>query len=143
MLYTNLTKKAMNIAYEAHKDQFDRGGVPYVFHPYQVAQKMDSEEEICVALLHDVVEDTEMTLEELLERGFPERVIAAVDVLTRRSGMNYMDYIRRVKTNPLAVKVKIADIEHNSDESRAGDSDEDILRRRKKYQDAKEILLGT
>lgn len=141
MLYTELTKKAMRVAYEAHMNQFDRGGVPYVFHPYEVAQKMETENEVCVALLHDVVEDTEVTLDDLRSKGFPEEVLQAVAVLTKPVGKDYQEYIKLVKLNPLATKVKLADIEHNSDETRVKDTNEDVLRRRNKYQQARKTLL--
>ena len=75
MLYTRLTKKAMNIAYEAHKGQMDQSGVPYIFHPIHLAEQMNDEATTIVALLHDVVEDTDMTFDQLAAMGFPAEVI--------------------------------------------------------------------
>lgn len=117
MIYTELTVKAMNLAYEAHQGQYDRGGVPYVFHPYHLAEQMDDEITTCVALLHDVVEDTEVTLADLT-RNFPKEVVDAVAILSRDMSLSYYDYVRNVKANPIAIKVKLADLNHNLDQSR-------------------------
>lgn len=81
--YTVLTRKAMRICYAAHEGQMDKSGVPYVFHPIHLAEQMETEEEICTALLHDVVEDTKWTLKELEAEGFPTGVLEAVRLLTR------------------------------------------------------------
>lgn len=141
MLYTELTRKAMNLCYKAHEGQFDKGGVPYVFHPIFVAEQMDTEEEICVALLHDVLEDTDYTEADLISEGFPENVIEAVKCITRPKGMVYLEYIDIVKTNKLAVKVKLADLAHNSDEKRLALCDCDISKLKKRYENAKMELL--
>ena len=84
MLYTPLTKKALKLAYAAHAGQVDKAGMPYIFHPYEVALQVQAEEEVCAALLHDVVEDTDWTMEDLRAAGFPETVLEAVQ-LPRRS----------------------------------------------------------
>ena len=120
MLYTDLTKKAMLIAYRQHSCASDRSGLPYVFHPYHLAEQMgDDEYAICAALLHDVVEDTDMTLEDLEHQGFPAEVIDALKCLTHEEGVPYLGkYIEDIKANPLARKVKLADLRHNSDPSR-------------------------
>ena len=118
MIYTPGTKKAMRLMFEAHKDAWDKSGVPYVFHPFHVAEQMDDEVSTIVALLHDVVEDTDYTLDDLREMGFPEDAIVALDYMTHREGVPYMDYVRHIKENPVAVKVKLADLAHNSDRSR-------------------------
>ncbi len=140
MIYTELTNKAMKIAYEAHKDQYDKGGVPYIFHPYHLAEQLDEECEICVALLHDVVEDTDVTLDDLREAGFPVEVVEAVKLLTRSKDVDYMDYVRRIKTNPIAKRVKLLDLAHNSDPSRlvGGKAKSESLMER--YKKAREIL---
>ena len=117
MVYTELTKKAMNIAYEAHHGQYDKGGFPYINHPLHLAEQMDTEEECVVALLHDVVEDTNVKMEEL-DKIFPKEVMDAVKLLTHDSSIEYMDYIRKIKTNDIATKVKLADLKHNYDKSR-------------------------
>lgn len=142
MIYTDLTKKALQIAYEAHKDQVDKSGVPYIFHPYEVASHMDTEESVCVALLHDVVEDTALTFEDIRKEGFSEEILQALQLLTHDKGVPYMDYIAKIKTSPLARKVKLADLRHNSDWSRLDVIDGASLKRREKYQKAIEMLGG-
>jgi len=113
-----MLNKAFKLAKAAHAGQLDKGGKPYINHPIAVAAIVETQEEKTVALLHDVVEDTPVTLDELKEHGFPETVVAAVDVLTKRPGVDYGEYIQRVKKNPLALVVKIADMTHNMDLSR-------------------------
>lgn len=110
--------KALTLAKSAHSGQTDKGGQPYILHPIAVAELVDTEAEKTVALLHDVVEDTPVTLEELQKQGFPEAVVAAIDVLTKRPGVDYRDYIQLVKQNQLALTVKIADMTHNMDLAR-------------------------
>ena len=144
MIYTKLTQKAMQIAYHAHHGQFDCNGIPYVFHPVHIAEQMDDEYSCCVALLHDVVEDTSITLEEL-SKDFPLMIIEALQLLTHEKGTDYFDYVRRIKENPLAKKVKLADLEHNMDRSRIVDkssvSEEKLKQWDKKYSKAKAIML--
>jgi (p)ppGpp synthase/HD superfamily hydrolase len=140
MIYTDLTKKALRFAYEAHKDKYDKGGVPYVFHALHLAEQLEGEKAVCVALLHDVVEDTEYTIEDIKNMGFPEEVTEAVLCITRPQGMSYMDYIRVVKTNALATQVKLLDLEHNMDVSRLDDVDDVARQRIKKYEKAKRLL---
>ena len=143
MIYTPLTNKAMRIAYQAHHGQLDYNGIPYIFHPVHLAEQMDDEISCCVALLHDVVEDTIVTLKQL-EAEFPEEVTAAVALLTHRYGTEYFEYVRAIKENPIAVKVKLADLDHNSDQSRcigSGLSEAQLARWKQKYQRAREILV--
>lgn len=142
MIYTPLTNKAMQIAYRVHHGQTDHGGVPYIFHPFHLAEQMGDEYTTCAALLHDVVEDTPVTLEELAMH-FPKEVIDAVALLTHDQDEPYLDYVRRIKDNPIARAVKIADLHHNCDPSRLADGamDEgDIRRYENKYKKALEIL---
>ena len=143
MIYTALTKKAMKVAYEAHHGQTDRSGTPYIFHPFHVAEQMDDELSVCTALLHDVIEDTEITFEDLTGE-FPEEVVEALRCLTRDKNMNYFDYIRKLRKNPIAKKVKQADLLHNSDVTRLSDcenmSTEQISRLHGRYKRALEIL---
>lgn len=139
--YTALTRKAMRICYAAHEGQVDKSGVPYVFHPLHLAEQMETEEEICTALLHDVVEDTKWTLAELEAEGFPASVLDAVRLLTREKDVPYMAYIERLSGNQIARKVKLADLEHNSDLTRLIEVTERDLRRQEKYFLAKEFLL--
>lgn len=118
MIYTPMTNKAIKIMYEAHKNQLDKSGIPYVFHPWHVAESMKDEVRCTVALLHDVVEDTDITLDNLKEQGFPNEVIDAVDVLTKKDNVDYTEYIRNIADNEIATDVKIADLMHNMDKSR-------------------------
>ena len=113
-----LLKKAAQLASDAHAGQVDKGGNPYIDHPAAVADKLVSEDEKIVALLHDTVEDTYLTLATVADAGFPENIVHAIDCLTKRSGEAYEDYLRRIRGNHLARAVKIADIEHNMDLSR-------------------------
>ena len=142
MIYTPDTKKAIRLMYEAHKDALDKSGVPYVFHPFHVAEQMDDEISTVVALLHDVVEDTDYTLDDLREMGFSAEVCEALDLLTHREGVPYLDYVRNIKTNPVAVKVKLADLAHNSDRSRFDSMTESDYKREEKYRVAMAILRG-
>lgn len=140
MLYTKLTKKALRICFDAHRDQVDKSGLPYVFHPFHVAEQMETEEEICTALLHDVLEDTPMTREELGREGFPQSVLDALTLLTRDPAVPYMEYIAAVKENALARRVKLADLAHNSDSGRLDRLTEKDLKRLKKYSAARAVL---
>lgn len=141
MVYTALTNKAMILAYEAHKDQKDKAGIPYIFHPIHLAEQMHDEISTCVALLHDVVEDTDVTIEHL-EQMFPAEVVEAVRLLTRSKEQTYIDYIARVKQNRIATEVKLADLAHNMDESRIPQSKdrEKIVSRLSRYKKAKAFL---
>ena len=139
MIYTELTIKAMNLAYNAHHGQFDKGGVPYIFHPIHLAEEMDDEISTCVALLHDTVEDTAVTLEDL-EKEFPAEVVNAVRLLTHGEDVDYFDYVRAIKQNPIAVKVKLEDLAHNGDPRRICNQGNQE-RRRVKYAAARKILL--
>ena len=144
MIYTPLTIRAMNIAYAAHHGQVDKAGVPYIFHPLHLAETMDDEISCCAALLHDTVEDTAVTLEDLAKE-FPAEVVEAVHLLTHDPSENYLEYVRRIKGNSVAMKVKLADLAHNSDQSRFAGvqvSEERLGYFRDKYTKAKAILLG-
>lgn len=145
MIYTQLTVKAMKIAYAAHEGQVDKSGVPYIFHPFHLAEQMKDEITVCIALLHDVMEDTEVTYEEL-NKEFPKEVTDALVLLTHREGTEYYDYVRKVKDNPYAKAVKLADIAHNSDETRITESgqvpEDKLLYWREKYAKARAILEG-
>ena len=114
-----------------------------VFHPYLLAEQMDDEISCCVALLHDVAEDTEVTLDEFA-RNFPQEVIEALKLLTHEKDTDYFEYVRRIKDNPTAKKVKLADLAHNMDRSRIVDSSavsaEKLNKWDEKYGKAMEIL---
>lgn len=140
MIYSQLTKKAMKIAYEAHKDQTDKSGIPYIYHPIHLAEQMKDEQTTCVALLHDVVEDTDITLSDLRNEGFPAPVLEALRLMTHDKSVPYMDYVRKIKENSIARAVKLADIRHNSDLTRLDVVDEKARERVEKYRKAIEIL---
>ena len=140
MIYTLNTKKAINIAYNAHMGQIDKFGIPYIFHPMHLAEQMDTEEECIVAILHDVVEDTEITFNQL-EEDFSGRVIEALKLLTHDKSVPYDDYIINLKDNPIAKKVKLADLKHNSDSSRLEHITTKDINRLEKYKNALNILL--
>ena len=144
MIYTPLTQKAMLLAYDAHHGQLDKGGVPYIFHPIHLAEQMPDELTTIVALLHDVVEDTPLTLDDLAG-DFPPAIINALALLTHQPGTSYDDYIRTLRDDPIAATVKRADLLHNSDQSRLALSPTDDATRarlRQKYQKALAILDG-
>ena len=143
MIYTELTNEAMKIAYAAHNGQVDESGVPYIFHPFHLAEQMQDEFTTCIALLHDVIEDTNVTYTQLA-RKFPKEVTDALLLLTHREGVDYLDYVRAIKRNRYATIVKLADIEHNSDQSRfegSGVSQERLQYFRDKYANANSIVL--
>ena len=140
MIYTELTKKAFIIANDAHRDQVDKAGLPYVFHPFHLAEEMNDEYSTCVALLHDVVEDSSYTIEDLMKVGFPPQVIEASQVLTHSKDVPYFEYVKMVKQNVLATKVKIADLKHNSDLTRLDKISEEDIKRIEKYKEALRLL---
>lgn len=145
MVYTELTNKALKIAYNAHHGQLDYNGIPYIFHPIHLAEAMDDEISCCAALLHDVVEDTPVTMEELA-REFPAEVIEVLKLLTHDDATEYFDYVRKIAHHPIAKKVKLADIAHNSDQTRCIGSDltaEQLAYWKNKYEKAKAILAET
>lgn len=145
MIYTDLTERAMRLAYRAHNGQVDKAGVPYIFHPIHLAEQMTTEACVCVALLHDVVEDSDVTIEDIAAL-FPAEVTDAVRLLTHDENVPYLDYVRALRANPLARTVKLADLAHNSDESRLRDAvahePASVANRRAKYDAARAILLG-
>lgn len=140
MIYTELTKKALKLCFEAHKDQVDKSGLPYVHHPFHLAEQMETEDTVIVALLHDVVEDTEYTLDDIRAMGFPERIVEALSYMTHDDAVPYLDYVAKIKENPIATAVKLADLKHNSDLSRLDVVDEKALERVEKYRKAMAIL---
>lgn len=139
MVYTANTEKAMKIAYEAHHGQVDKSGVPYIFHPIHLAEQMDTEEECIVALLHDVVEDTDITFEQL-EKEFSPTVIEVLKLLTHDDSVEYMEYVRNLKHNPIARTVKLANLWHNYDCTRLKKITQKDMKRREKYADAIHLL---
>ena len=140
MIYTPKTKMALKLCFEAHKEQVDKSGMPYVFHPFHLAEQMNTEETTIVALLHDLVEDTDYTIEDLVDMGFDKSITDAIALMTHDDNVEYMDYVRMIKENPIAKAVKLADLKHNSDLTRLDTIDEKALIRREKYLKAIAIL---
>lgn len=118
MIYTPQTKKALKLCFEAHKEQTDKSGLPYVFHPFHLAEQMHDEDCTVVALLHDVVEDTPYTLGDLKKAGFSDSVIDALALMTHDDSVPYLDYVWKIRGNRVTRAVKQADLRHNSDLSR-------------------------
>ena len=135
-------RHALDIATRAHKNQIDKAGKSYIEHPKAVANLLDSTKAKIVALLHDVVEDTPWTLDDLRREGFDLEIIAAVDAITKRPGEANKDYLERVKVNKLATEVKLKDLEHNSSPDRMAQLEREIQANlKKKYDFAREFLL--
>ena len=135
-----LEELAFEIAKEAHAGQTDKAGLDYILHPLQVAAEMTTDEEKAVALLHDIIEDTDVTANELLAKGLPDNVVEAVEVLTKKHNQNYAAYLVGVKKNRLATAVKLADLKHNSDLSRLEKITQKDRERAEKYRKAIEYL---
>lgn len=140
MIYTPMTKKALRIAYKAHEGQVDKTGIPYIFHPFHLAESMTDENSTIVALLHDVIEDTGWTIDDLANEGFNEDILTALKLMTHNPAEPYMDYISRLSTCPVARQVKLADLYHNSDRTRVENPDEKMLKRWDKYARAIQLL---
>ena len=128
---------ALEIALKAHKGQVDKNGVSYILHPMAVAAQLGTLELKTIAILHDTIEDTNVTAEYLLERGIPRNIVEAVQLLSKPKDEEYESYLKRVKENPLARQVKLADLTHNTSPERASGLNE---KRRAKYELAKRIL---
>lgn len=145
MIYTLMTCKAARIAFKAHEGAYDACGLPYIMHPLHVAEQMTNETATAAALLHDVVEDTDITLDDLRAEGFREDIIKTVELLTHRDDVPYEEYLTKIKEDPVALAVKLADIAHNMDESRFRGAAEPIppewiAHWRSKYASALKIL---
>ena len=134
------SEKAYKIAKKAHLGQVDKAGEAYIKHPEKVASFVKTDEEKAVAYLHDVIEDTELTLEDLYEYGLSKEVIEAVDIITKKRGEDYQSYLNSVKNNKLARAVKLADLRHNSDLTRLTKVTEKDIKRKEKYQKAIDFL---
>lgn len=135
-----MTKIALNLSFEAHKDQRDKSGMPYVFHPFHLAEGMRDEDTTIVALLHDVIEDTDTTLDDLKALGFSEAVLDAIALMTHDDEVPYMDYVAAIKKNPIARAVKLADLRHNSDMTRLDTVTLRDIDRAEKYKKAIALL---
>lgn len=143
MYYTPMTKAAMKLCFEAHKDQVDKAGIPYIFHPISLAERFGEgqETETCVALLHDVLEDTNYTVDNIRAAGMNEEVIEALLLLNHDPKVEYMDYIRHLSKNNIARHVKIYDLQHNSNLSRLEKVTKKDLKRVEKHKEALRILF--
>jgi (p)ppGpp synthase/HD superfamily hydrolase len=135
---------AIIFATEAHRGQKDRADEPYIMHPARVMAQLKGDDLQMIAILHDVIEDTDITLADLRAAGYPEHVVAAIDALSKRkeSGETYPQYIQRVKRNPLAVQVKIADLRDNADLGRLPKVEAHDLKRLDRYNRAMQYLVG-
>ncbi len=136
-----LMEKALGIATKAHKGQTDKAGAPYIFHPIRVALRCSTSKEKTVALLHDVIEDTSVTPDDLLSEGFPPEIVDAVLSVTKKEGESYMDFVARAKENPIGRQVKLHDIQDNMDITRLPQLTADDLPRLNKYLEAYRLLI--
>lgn len=136
----NMIDQALTIAVRVHAGQVDRGGRPYILHPLRLMHRCRSDEEMIVALLHDTVEDGDITLKDLIEAGFSEHVVNAVDCLTKREGEGYEQFVERICPNDLARRVKILDIEDNMNISRLNGLQMKDFERLQKYHKALGLL---
>ena len=142
MVYTPLTKRAILFAYDAHRGQYDKSGLPYITHPLHVAESMETEDECVVALLHDVLEDTDTTIEDLAQIGISDRQITALKLLCHDDSVPYLDYVQEIRADPTARTVKLADLHHNSDLTRLSVVTTQDLERVEKYKQAIGMLLN-
>jgi (p)ppGpp synthase/HD superfamily hydrolase len=133
---------AILLAVQAHRGQTDKNGLPYILHPLRMMTRMRTEDEMIVAVLHDVVEDTEHTLDDLRQAGYAAHIVEAIDCLTRREDESYEDFTQRARSNPLALRVKLADLEDNMDIRRIADPQERDFERLKRYRRAWRALTG-
>ena len=140
MIYNSRINEILKFIYKAHHGQYDKSGVPYVFHPFYVAEQMETEKEVITALLHDVLEDTDNSIEDIMRLGIEDEIIEAIKLLTHDKKIPYLEYVDNLKHNPLARKVKLGDLYHNSDVNRLEVDDEYTRKRREKYKKAIEIL---
>jgi hypothetical protein len=132
----NALEVAIALACESHRGQTDKAGKPYILHPLRVMLRFESTSEQIVAVLHDVVEDSSVTLDRLFELGFDPSVVNAIDALTRRRGESYDDFIDRILADPLATRIKVRDIQDNLDVSRLPSLGDEDLQRITKYHQA-------
>ena len=136
----NYVWEALKIADKAHKNQVDKGGAPYIHHVIEVAKNFEYEYDIACALLHDVIEDSDYTIEDIINAGLPNSMAKTLDLLTRKKDESYIDYIKRIKTDELATQIKIADILHNMDITRIPNATIGDYTRQEKYRKALDYL---
>jgi (p)ppGpp synthase/HD superfamily hydrolase len=133
-------EQAIELAVKHHKGQYDKGGKPYILHPLRLMMSVDTDDEKIVAVMHDLVEDTHITIAYLRTAGFSEKVLSALDCVTNRDNEDYESFIERIAQNPLATKVKLADLEDNMDLSRISEPSKKDYKRIEKYKRAKTRL---
>jgi (p)ppGpp synthase/HD superfamily hydrolase len=135
-------ERALQIAVQAHAGQKDKNGEPYIFHPIRVMTRCKSPQARIVALLHDVVEDTSVTFEQLSAEGFPPEILSVLRLVTHAKETPYEEYIQTISTNAIATEVKIADLEDNSDIQRLREVDERSVARLRRYLAAYRLLTA-
>jgi (p)ppGpp synthase/HD superfamily hydrolase len=135
-------ERALQIAVQAHAGQKDRNGEPYIFHPIRVMTRCTSPDARVVALLHDLVEDTSVTFEQLSAEGFSARILSVLRLVTHAPEVTYEDYIAAIAMDPTATEVKIADLEDNSDIRRLQQVDDKTASRLRKYVSAHRLLTA-
>ena len=140
--YNEQFQIALELAVEKHKNQTDKAGNPYILHPLHVMENVNSKEGKIVAILHDIIEDTDITEDYLLKIGLSKRIVDAVVALTRSEDIDYQEYIKNLSSNPLAKEVKLADLEHSMDLKRLPTLEEKDLERNRKYQIAYHYLIN-
>ena len=140
--YNEQFQIALELAVEKHKNQTDKAGNPYILHPLHVMENVNSKEGKIVAILHDIIEDTDVTEDYLLKIRLSKRIVDAVVALTRSEDIDYQEYIKNLSSNPLAKEVKLADLEHNMDLKRLPTLEEKDLDRNRKYQIAYHYLIN-
>ena len=140
--YNEQFQIALELAVEKHKNQTDKAGNPYILHPLHVMENVNSKEGKIIAILHDIIEDTDITEDYLLKIGLSKRIVDAVVALTRSEDIDYQEYIKNLGSNPLAKEVKLADLEHNMDLKRLPTLEEKDLERNRKYQIAYHYLIN-
>lgn len=133
-------ERAIAIAATAHEGQVDKGGAPYILHPLKVMLRVNTLEERIVAVLHDVVEDCGVSLDDLRKEGFSETVLTAIASVTKAPGESYEAFVERAAKNPIGRVVKLADLEENSDLSRIAQPSWEDLERVEKYRRAMGVL---
>ena len=140
MIYTDLSKKALKLCFEVHSNQIDKSGMPYVYHPFHLAEQMTDEATTVVALLHDVLEDSDLLIDDLSKMGLSKEMLEAIILLTHDKAVTYMEYIHKIAENPIARTVKLADLRHNSDLTRLDVVTDSDISRCKRYQKAINFL---
>lgn len=140
MIAPNLLAKAIQIASIAHENQIDKANNPYILHPLRLMMKFENISEQIVAVLHDVIEDSDTTLDDLRDAGFSDEIISAIDALTKKPGLEYQTYLVGISKNSLARTVKIEDIKDNLNLTRLNTISEKDLERAQKYHKALQFL---